>query len=45
MKISELDTEGRKNDVKYMFPGAKTGDIALSADTPLVWPAYEAVGK
>jgi len=40
MKISELDTEGRKNDVAYMYPGLKPGDMAVSADTPLVWPEY-----
>ena len=40
MKISELDTDGRKNDVAYIFPGGKPGDPAVSTDTPLVWPEY-----
>ena len=41
VKISELNTDGRKGDVAYIFPGGKTGDPAVSPDTPLVWPEYK----
>jgi ectoine hydroxylase-related dioxygenase (phytanoyl-CoA dioxygenase family) len=39
--IPELDTDGRKNDIAYIFPGKKTGDLAVGEITPLVWPTYQ----
>ena len=39
--IPVLDTDGRKGDVAYIFPGKKTGDLAVSDVTPLVYPQLE----
>lgn len=39
--IPELNTDGRKGDIAYIFPGKTTGDLAVGEITPLVYPAYE----
>ena len=41
MKISNLDTDGQKNDIAYIFPKGKPGDLAVSEITPLVYPEFQ----
>lgn len=40
MHISNLDTDGQKGDIAYIFPKGKPGELAVSEITPLVYPEY-----